>query len=293
MTNTSTIPMTVDGVRLDTLAWNIETLNGRLSIPGVRGADPIVPGMDGAVFVPNKSFDEGRITLQMWVRGSDANGGIPGGGSQMAEFRKNLDSIGKLFTVRHRLMDVQQTWPGPQIIQYFAKVEQPWDFSASAVNPRAKFAVEMSIPKVFGQDINTTDYTSATSLASGVTLTLATYDGHTAPISDAIIVVRGAATNPRLTNPDTGEWVQYNGTIASGTDWRVDCGLWETRTGVGIGLSSGAGTNQVANTQYAGGGAAFMRLTPRPSGGPQLVLTGTSFGASTQVLARARRKFIV
>jgi hypothetical protein len=36
-----------------------------------------------------------------------------------------------------------------------------------------------------------------------------------------------------------------------------------------------------------------MRLTPRPSGGPQLVLSGTGFGVNTQVLARARRKFIV
>lgn len=292
MTNTSSIPMTVDGVRLDTLAWNIETLNGRLSIPGVRGEDPIVPGMDGAIFVPNKSYDSGLMTLQMWIRGSDVNGGIPVSSSQMGEFRKNLDTITKLFTVRHRLLDIRQTWPAGDI-QWPAKVEQPWDFTASAINPRAKFAVELSIPGVFGQDVSTTDYSSATALASGVTLTMAAYDGMTAPVADSIIVVRGAATNPRLTNPDTGEWVQYNGTIASGTDWRVDCSLWETRTGVGIGLSSGAGTNQVANTQYAGGGARFMRLTPRATGGPQIVLTGTGFGASTQVLARARRKFIV
>jgi hypothetical protein len=292
MTNTSTIPITVDGVRLDTLAWNIETLGGRLSVPGTRGEDPEVPGMDGAVFVPNKNFESGRMTLQMWVRGSDENGLIPLSSSQMQEFRKNLDTITKMFTVRHRLLDIRQTWPAG-IIQWMAKVEQPWDFSGSAVNPRAKFAVELSIPSTFGQDVNTADYTSAAGLTTGVTLTLANYDGTTAPISDAIIVVRGAATNPRLTNPDTGEWVQYNGTIATGTDWRVDCGLWETRTGVGISLASGAGTNQVANTQYAGGGSRFMRLTPRPSGGPQLVLTGTSLNGSTQVLARARRKFMV
>jgi hypothetical protein len=292
MTNTSLIPITVDGVRLDTLAWNIETLNGRLQIPGVRGSDPEIPGDDGAVFVPNKSYSSGLMVLSMWIRGSDVDGYVPVSSSQMGEFRKNLDTITKLFTVRHRLLDIQQTWPAG-IIQYMAKVEQPWDFTASAVNPRAKFAVQLSLPKVFGQDINTTDYSSATGLASGVTLTMAAYAGHTAPINDAILVVRGPATNPRITNPDTGEWVQYSGTIASGTDWRVDCGLWETRTGVGIGLSSGAGTNVVATTQYAGGGSRFMRLTPRPSGGPQVVLTGTSFGGNTQVLARARRKFIV
>lgn len=282
--------MTVDGVRLDTLAWNIETLNGRLAIPGTIGSDPVIPGDDGAVFVPNKNYDSGRMTLQMWVRGSDVDGLVPT--TQTTLFRSNLDTIAKLFTVRHRLLDIQQTWPSG-IIQYLCKVEQPWDFSASAVNPRAKFAVELSIPKVFGQDINTTDFSSVTGLTTGTTVTITTHAGHTAPIADAILVVRGPATNPRLTNPDTGEWVQYNGAVATGSDWRVDCGLWETRTGVGIGLASGAGTNQVANTQYAGGGARFMRLTPRPSGGPQVVLTGSAFSTSTQVLARARRKFIV
>jgi hypothetical protein len=293
MTTTSQIPITVDGVRLDTLAWNIETLNGRLAIPSVRGSDPIVPGDDGSVFIPNKNYDTGKLTLSMWVRGSDIDGLIPGGSSKMAEFRKNLDSITKLFTVRHRLLDIQQTWPGPQTIQYKAQVVQPWDFSANAVDPRAKFAVELNIPGVFGQDVNTTDFSSATGLTTGTTVTINTHAGHTAPINDAILVVRGPATNPRLTNPDTGEWVQYNGTIATGSDWRIDCGLWETRTGVGIGLSSGAGTNVVANTQYAGGGARFIRLTPRSSGGPQVVLTGTGFSTGTQVLARARRKFIV
>lgn len=290
MTTTSAIPITVDGVRLDTYAYNVETLDGRLSVPGLRGEDPIVPGMDGAVFVPNKSYDSGKMTLTMWVRGCDVNGAVPT--TSTTEFRNNLDTLTKMFTIRHRLLDIRQTWPAGDI-QWNAQVVQPWDFSARAHNPMARFAVELMIPETFGRDVNTTDYSSATGLTTGVTLTMAAYAGMTAPINDSIIVVRGPATNPRLTNPDTGEWVQYNGTIAAGTDWRVDCALWETRTGVGIGLSSGAGTNQVANTQYAGGGARFMRLTPRPSLGPQLVVTGSAFGGATQVLARARRRFVV
>ena len=291
MTNTSLSPLSVDGVRLDTLAWNVETLDGRLAVPGVRGEDPIVPGMDGVVYVPNKSVDSGRMTLKMWVRGSDADGYVPVNSTQLAEFRKNLASITAMFGIRHRLLDIRQTWPAGDI-QWMAQVVQPYDFSGSLVNPRAKFAVELNIPETYGRDVNTSDYSSATALTTGTTLTLATYNGLSAPISDAILVVRGPATNPRLTNPDTGEWVQYNGTIASGTDWRVDCSNWETRTGVGIGIASGAGTNQVANTSYAGGGARFMRLLPR-SGGPQLTLTGSSLGANTQVLARARRRFTV
>lgn len=294
MTTTSTIPVTVDGVRLDTYAYNIETLAGRLSFPSTRGESPVVPGDDGSVFIPNQNFDEGNMTLQMWVKGSDVNGTVPGGSSSMAEFRNNLIRLTKIFGIKHRLLDIRQTWPAGDI-QYLCKVVDAIDFSGNAYNRLAKFAVILKIPDVFGQDVNTTDYSSATNLTTGTTLTLTALDGGSAPISDSIIVVNGPATNPRLTNPDTGEWVQLNATIASGTNWRINCATWQTRTGSGLTVSSSdtAGTNQVANTQFAGGGARFMRLTPRDAGPPQLTLTGTGLGTNTQVLIRARRKFFL
>jgi hypothetical protein len=291
MVNLSSIPVTVDGVRLDTLAYSIETLDGRLNVAGVRGDNPVVPGQDGSIFVPNKSFSDGHMVLKMWVKGSDVDGAIPGGSSAMAEFRKNLELLTRLFSGRHdKLLDIRQTWPSG-VIQYLAEVVQPYDMSATAVNPKAGFAVELNLPGVFGQDVTTTDYSSAAALTTGTVLTLSAYNGGTAPINDAILVVKGPATNPRITNTDTGEWVQLNATIATGTDWRVDCGIWDTRTGSALGLAGAGGTNQVVNTQYAGGGAQFMRLSPK-SGGPQITLSGSGFGAGTQVLARARRKFL-
>jgi hypothetical protein len=294
MTTTSAIPVTVDGVRLDTLAWNIETLEGRLVLPTTRGESPIVPGDDGAVFIPNKNFEEGAMTLQMWVKGSDVDGAIPGGSSAMAEFRKNLQRLSRIFGNKYRLLDVRQNWPAGDI-QYMCTVEDSIDFSANALNKSAKYAVILKIPDVFGQDVNTTDYSSATNLTTGTTLTLTALDGGTAPTSDAIIVVNGPATNPRLTNPETGEWVQLNLAIASGTNWRFNCATWETRTGSGLTVASAdtAGTNRVAETAFAGGGARFMRLTPRDAGPPQLTLTGTGLGSNTQVLIRARRKFFL
>jgi len=291
VTNTSAIPMTVDGVRLDTYAYNIETLAGRLTVPGVRGSNVTVPGQDGSVFTANKDWDDGNMVLKMWVRGCDVNGAVPVMSSQMAEFRSNLAALSTMFGVRHRLLDIRQTWPAGDI-QWMSEVRDAYDLSATAVNPKASFAVNLEVPGVFGQDVSTSDYTSAGGLAPAVTLTLATYSGLTAPINDAILVVRGPATNPRLTNVDTGEWVQLNATIGTGTDWRIDCGLWTTITGSAIGLSGTTGTNQVVNTTFAGGGARFLRLTPK-SGGPQIRLDGTSFNTTTQVLARAKRKYLL
>ena len=294
MTTTSAIPLTIDGVRLDTLAWNIETLEGRLTFPSTRAERPVIPGDDGAVFIPNQSFDEGVQTLSMWVRGCDVDGAIPGGSSAMQEFRTNLLKLTRIFGIKHRMLDVRQTWPAG-VIQYYASVDDTFDFSGNALNKSAKFAVVLKIPDVFGQDVNTTDYSSATNLTTGTTLTLTALDGGSAPVRDAIIVVNGPATNPRLTNPETGEWVQLNATIASGTNWRFNCATWETRTGAGLTVSSSdtTGTSRVAETAYGSGGARFMTLTPRDAGPPQLTLTGTGLGTNTQVLIRARRKFFL
>jgi hypothetical protein len=294
MTTTSAIPVTVDGVRLDTYAWNIETLDGRLTFPGTRGDSPTVPGDDGSIFVPNQNFDEGVMTLSMWVKGSDVDGAIPGGSTAMAEFRKNLTKLTRIFGNKYRLLDVRQTWPAGDI-QYMCKVSDAFDFSGNAYKKLAKFAVVLRVPDVFGQDVNNTDYASATNLTSGTSLTLTALDGGSAPTSDAIVVVNGPITNPRLTNNDTGEWVQLSLALASGTNWRFNCGTWGTRSGAGLSVSSleTAGTNRVAETSYGGGGARFLRLTPRDAGPPQITLTGTSPGTNTQVLIRARRKFFL
>lgn len=292
MVNTSTIPITVDGTRLDTLAWNVETLDGRLRLPGFRGVNAVIPGRDGEIPILNRPMETNEMTLKMWVRGADADGAIPGGSSKMAEFRKNLEALGLLFTKPHGLLDVRQTWPD-KVVQYLCQREQAFDLSASALNPKAGFAVVLRVPGVYGQDVSTSDFTSAANLTNNTTVTLSTYSATTAKIDDAIIVVKGPATNARLTNPLTGEWVQLSATIATGINWYFNNGTWDTRSGAGFDLNtSGGGTNQVANTTFSGGSNRFVTLHPN-TGGPQLVLTGSGFGATTQILVRARRKYLL
>lgn len=287
MTTTSAIPMTVDGTRLDTYAYNIETIEGRIGMPAVRGANPSVPGRHGSLYVPNKTFDDASIVLKMWVIGADVNGGVPT--TEMTEFRKNIDALMLLFGKRGSLLDVRQTWPAG-VRQALCEVRQAFDLSARAIQPQAKFNVSLDIPGTFWQDVSTSDYASATNLTSGTTLTMAAYDGATAPMEDHMLIVRGPATNPRLTDVLSGMWVQYNGTIATGTDWQVDSSIWSSRTGAGILFTAGGGSNAIASTTYGGGGPRFISLTAR-SGGPQVAFTCTSPGVATQVQARGRRKY--
>lgn len=288
MVTTSAIPVTVDGTRLDTYAWNIETIDGRIGVAAVRGANPIVPGRHGEIFTANKTWDAKDIVLKMWVKGSDVDGLVPT--TDMTEFRKNIDALTLLFGTRSRLLDVRQTWPAG-VRQALCEVLQAYDMSGRAINPQAKFNVVLRVPGAFWQDVSTTDYSSATNLTSGTTVTMAAYDGATAPMEDHMIVVSGPATNPRLTDPATGMFVQFNGTIGAGTDWQVDAANYTSRTGSSILFTVGAGTNVIANTVFGGGGPRLMTLTPK-AGGPQLTLTATSPGAATQIRARGRRKFL-
>jgi hypothetical protein len=285
--NWSAYPLSIDGTRLDTLAYGIESFEGRVGMPGKVGGNIQVPGRHGSIWVPNKVYDENSVTLKMWVQGTDVNGAVPS--SAVASFRANLDTLYLIFNKSAGLLDVRQTWPSGDR-QCFAECLEAIDPSVFGVLPAGRFNVALNLPSPFWQDVATADYTSASSLTSGVTLTMATYDGATAPIEDSIIVVRGPATNPRITDVASGGWVQLNGTIATGTDWQVDSGNWTSKTGANLAFGAG-GTNVIATTGYGGAGPRFLTLSPR-SGGPQVTLTGTALGASTQVLARARKKYL-
>ena len=52
-----------------------------------------------------------------------------------------------------------------------------------------------------------------------------------AVINDARVRVIGPATNPRITCPGTGDWVQYNGTVTAGNQWRFDATTLRAWTG--------------------------------------------------------------
>jgi hypothetical protein len=285
--NWSTYPLQVDGTRLDTYAYGIESFEGRVGMAGKVGGNISVPGRHGTIWIPNKPYDEMNVVLKMFVNGTDIDGNVPS--SAVASFRANLDTLYLIFNKTSALLDVRQTWPSG-VRQCFAEVIEAVDPSVFGIQPAGRFNVALNLPSPFWQDVSTADYTSASSLTSGVTLTMATYDGSTAPIEDAIFAVRGPATNPRLTDVASGAWVQYTGTIAAGTDWQVNSGTWASVTGSNIGLGAG-GTSVISGTGYGGAGPRFLTLTPRV-GGPQVTLTGSAFSSTTQVLARARKKYL-
>src|SRR3982751_4903714 len=97
MVVTTTETLTVNGVVLNTLANNIETLAGRLRVPSYRTENLIVPSKHGELWVPNKKFQTNTIPLPMWVLGCNDDGEIPSGSTARIEFYARVDELVTLF----------------------------------------------------------------------------------------------------------------------------------------------------------------------------------------------------
>jgi hypothetical protein len=295
VTYTSDRPLSVDGVRLDTLAFNILAI--QRATAGRRAADLEVPGVDGVLPSLNDPLNAATLGLQMLVRGTDADGLVPPAGAAET-FQDNLDELVHLFGKRHALLDLQQTQADGTVRRAWAKVLDAIAPEMNQPGSAAQFSVGLSLPYGVWEDVAATDWAGAAGAASGTAQEVTTLRGATERIQDAVVLVQGPVTNPRLTDPATGAYVQLNQTLVGTSLWRVNVGTWASRYGAGLGLGSAdtTGTSGAAATVYGGTRrqTAFLPLVPVREAGERRVkiaLSGGGMTAATQVSVRARRKF--
>lgn len=288
----SPFPVVIDGVSLDSVAWNIESKVRQIG--GLRSADVAIPGVDGEVASLNDDLEATLFSLNMWLLGTNGSGLIPLG-SAMTQCRDNLDQLMFLFRKRHALLNVTEVVDGGSTMrQCYAKVVdsiQP-EIRAGGVG---RFAVNLKVPDGMWQDPATSDWTQ-TGIVSGNYVEVASLQGSTEHIADSIILVTGPATNPQITDSTTGAFCRLNATVPAGSAWRLNSGTWSTRYGAGLTLGSldSAGTDAQAATIPGGGKTQFLRLVPALSTGlrrVQVSVTGTGFTSATAVSVRARRKY--
>lgn len=299
MVNTSRWPVTVDGTRLDTLAWNIETRQGRDTEAAVAGENLDTGMRDGVIWTPHKKRGPGRLVLSMWVGGTDEDGAVPAGNDDYFKYTTNLDNLKRMFGVTHRLLDVrlQMDVAGDNIRQAMCEkttIITPDMFAGYPYT--AKFAVELTIPGAFLQDVADSNYDSDILIPAGITTGTvvslpAPFPQATAPMRDLYVVVDGPATNPKVTDNRNGHYVQFNGVVANGSQWVVNTALWTSKLGVGIAFTQG-GTDVYGQTVFAGGHSPSMfGITADPLG-PQVRIDGTGFGANTRLRIRGKVKYL-
>lgn len=280
--------LTIDGVNMRGFGFNVATRTGRYSLPPRRGENDIIPGRSGARFIANKPFEEGVGALAIWVIGAtedeDGNYYIPPTvAERRLQFEENMQTLMRLFTRPHKLSEIQAEYPGEEDLRRAFVEWREWsEPEVMAGGTRAEFAIAFTIPDVWWEDVDARSQSASGS--SSLTLNLTQFSGMTGIIEDGVLTVTGPITNPRITDSETGVWVQYNGSVGSGSSWVVDANL---------GTSKVNGSSVIANTIH-GGSYKLMTVANcfGSSNTPRLTLSGSGGSTSTGLSLSARRKWV-
>ena len=288
MANTSAYPITVDGVRLDTLAWGVEMK--KVTVPGVRGADEVVPGVDGVIPAVWEDYEPALYSLDMMVRGSNEDGLIPA--DSVGRLRENLDLLLSLFSKRHGLIQVTERVDASGTVR--SALMKRVDSIVPEIEPglSARFTVTLMIPGVYWRG-SPVDWVGAAGNFAVQDVT--TLQGSTAQVQDGIFLVKGPITNPTITDPATGWSVRLNGAVGATETWRVNSATWSTRKGVGLTVSSAdsAGADMTATTEATAPSGRFIALTPVGANrNVQVRLTGSGTSSATQLTIRAGKAYL-
>lgn len=284
-TPVTTYDFEIDGMDMRTEAWNVSTLTGRYGMPMTRGDDLVLPGRSGYIFTPNKPLEAGFGSLAVWMTGANPDGTVPATQTlRNAKFRENMNLLQRVFTRRHRLSIIRAGQPDGTFRVAHAQWTGWSDPTVVAGGTRAEWNIDFTIPSVFWSDEDTTSQSTSASSVLPKTMDLSLFADMTGFIEDGVYNVTGPIINPRITDAETGQYVELAGTVATGETWKVDSGAY---------TSEKNGASVLTNTRHSGG-YRFLTLSNiyGVTGIPRLILSGTGGGATTRLGVVARRKWV-
>lgn len=278
----------IDGVDLRGQGFGAATRTGRYNLPSRRGENLVLAGASGSRFVKNKPFEEGLGALACWAIGAttDAQGrlSIPSTFSgQRAAFEANMNKLLRLFTRAHKLSTIRAAQPDGSVRRALVEWTEWSEPEVMAGGTRAEFGMGFVIPGVWWEDESATTQDATANATLPKTLDLTFFTGMTGVIDDAVLTVTGPITNPRITEEDSGAYVEYTGTLTAGQTWQVN---------VASALSMVNSASVMASTKHAG--SYKLLVIPNCYGitdTPRLTLSGSAGGAATNLSVTARRKW--
>lgn len=275
------VSLTINGVQLHTLAWNVQNRGSRWQMPGRRGENFSMPGVHGSTYSSIKPYEENSLTLSMWAVGANTDGTLPADKDAERKCLENLDMLSRLFSAP--VLDVRQTLNDGSVRQCYAEVVQAVDFSSMAGGSRAEFAVELSVPAAFWFDVSNTTQTLLTGAVTAKTLAFTSFSAATAPLTGLVFEVTGPVASPVLADPVTGQWVKLTRTLTAGQVWKVDTANWATTV---------AGANALHQTSH-GLGTTFLDLSADATG-PKIYFTAAgSATTATSVKVTGKKAYFL
>lgn len=282
--------ITVDGVELNNYAYLITERTGWDNTPALVGENIKVPGRDGEIW-REKSYGPGRVVLDLYVSGRDANGSVPAGFTEETKFRANLDKLFQLFTKRTGLIEVQKQYEDGVQRYNYAEVGAVISPKYVANTNTATMTVELVFPNpIWSTPISVTN---SGTLTNGAQITLSNFAGSTAPISDALFLVTGPFTALTIFDNVSGKSISLSIQLTAGQKWRFDSGAFTSQTGTDLTiLGTGTPTNALLFTTFTG--PRFLELNPVPEANyaPRLDIAGAGFTAASTITVKGSRKWI-
>lgn len=261
----------VNGYDLSSLAHEILTYDGLDDVPDMVVED-VPRAQDHGVDPGVGYFGVGRKAVSMLVRTTAVDGttaSTPDG--QRAIYDANLDTLMRVF-YRRKLLDVQRTLSDGTTRRADCRVVsgiQPKTVGLSA----GMVAFDLQLPYSFWEATEDVEQFVPGTLSN---YALVAFKNATAPLNELEYDIIGPALNPRITDPETGAWVQVNGSIASGVTVTL-----KNKDQTVTGASLTAVDHQ--------GDPRWLTLYPSPSG---VLMTFNGGNPDARLVVRGRPKFL-
>lgn len=278
MTLSTDLSWDINGIPLQTYAYNVSTWGGDLQAPPpLRGSDIVIPYRPGEVF--QKRRPTGRsLTFDMWVVGADENGDIPATLSMRAQFEKNLKMLRSLFWSQGRQVTITKRWrdPGSSTVRVAtAKGVYAGGFVPSMQGAlRATFSVEMYLSDPFFYGPEETITFPATATSSVTPTILGDYE-----TTDIQITLNGARNNMRVTNNSRAIYVNVNQNISTGQTILLNVDKWTATKNPGVSEANVIGAVASFGHEF------WMALDP---GSQQLTLSSSTGTAGATLKYKPR-----
>lgn len=203
MPNTTDLYWSVNGVSLQTLVQNIETIGGRFSPPPMRGEDITIPYSVGERFLP-KTPAARILPLAMWLKGSTADEYD----ENWRQLRNLLWQPGKQFALQKRIKVGGATRAVTAQGQFYSGLE-PKMIGRNA----AKFAVDIKLARPFFYD----DAFTTFNLVNGNNTVVLPGDYKTTNLE---VTINGPRVNPVVwINAEIQ--VEFHGSIPTGASVKI------------------------------------------------------------------------
>lgn len=282
----------VNGSRIS----EIRTWNGLDHVPGVNvsgnstGTTSGTNGMfqlaqtHGEYWYPQYYTAATRLLTLHISSNSPNDGSAPSSINEArANFDANLDFLTLLFSRRRNLASLVRTLSSGQQRLGLVTVDSVIEPTLVPVTD-GMITVELTFPDPFWRDAY--DSAIANNILPGFSGPVPSMRLGTAPINDAQFNVYGPATNPRVTDNESGHWWQYTGEVPSGKTLVVH------NTGMSID-DGGSGWSPTLLDMNHSGDTNWLTLYPAyVNGGYNIEFSASSTNGSTYLAINGHLKYM-